>query len=231
MNSEKHPLRDIVTILLITLFFLAASYILSLPSVREGIFDITKWRAYIREDGWSGSLVLLSVLVVANTLGLPRIWVCAIAGAVYGAYLGIWFSQGISLIGATLNFFAGRWFLRDLIRRRLSQRFKTWYDRYSDNGFFWVLNIRLFPLGNATVLSLMSGASRMKYPEFIAATFIGFLPMTIIFSLFGSSASKNKPVQLMVGASLFLIFLGGRQVYKKYFMKPKDPGSPEGLDP
>jgi uncharacterized membrane protein YdjX (TVP38/TMEM64 family) len=230
MNAEKHPLRDVATILLITLFFLAASYILSLPSVREGIFDISKWRAYIRKDGWSGSLVFLSVLTGANSLGMPRIWVCAITGAVYGAHLGIWFSQSITLIGATINFFAGRWLLRDLIKRRLSERFKIWYDRYSDNGFFWVLNIRLFPLGNATVLSLVSGASQMKYLEFIAATFIGYLPLTIIFALFGSSASKNKPVQLMIGASLFLIFLGGRRIYKKYFMKQKNNGTTEGLE-
>ena len=224
MASEKHPIRDVAMILLISLFFFAASYILSLPSVRESIFDISKWRAYIRGDGGSGSLVFLFILVGVNSLGLPRIWICAIVGAVYGAHLGIWISQGVTLIAATTNFFVGRWLLRDLIKRRLSKRFKIWYDRYSDNGFFWVLNIRLFPLGNATALSLVSGASQMKYIEFIAATFIGYLPLTIIFALFGSSSSKNKPIQLIVGATLFLIFLGGRRVYQKYFMKQKKDG-------
>ena len=224
MASEKHIIRDIATILLISLFFFAASYILSLPTVREGIFDISAWRAYIRGGGWSGSLVFLSVLVGANSLGLPRVWVCAIMGAVYGAHLGIWFSQCITLTAATANFFVGRWLLRDIITRRLSSRFKTWYDRYSDNGFFWVLNIRLFPLGNATALSLVSGASQMKYIDFIAATFIGYLPLTIVFALFGSSSSKNKPFQLILGTTLFLIFLGGRGIYKKYFLNPKDNG-------
>lgn len=221
IKNSENLVRDMATILLITLFFVAASYILSLPSVREGIFDISKWRAYIRKDDWSGSLVFLSVLIGANGLGLPRIWICAIVGAVYGAHLGIWISQGITITGATINFFVGRWLLRDLIQRRISERFKIWYDRYSDNGFFWVLNIRLFPLGNATVVSLVSGASQMRYLEFLAATFLGYLPLTIIFALFGSSASKNKPIQLIVGASLFLIFLGGRRIYKKYFIKPK----------
>ena len=217
-------MRDIAAILLITLFFFAASYILSLPLVRESIFDISKWRIYIRGDGWSGSLVFLSVLIGVNSLGLPRIWICAIAGAVYGAHLGIWISQGVTLIAATANFFVGRWLLHDLIQRRLSPRFKIWYDRYSDNGFFWVLNIRLFPLGNATILNLVSGASEMKYVEFIGASFIGFLPLTIIFALFGSSSSKNKPIQLIVGTVLFLVFLGGRRVYQKYFMKKKNNG-------
>ena len=230
IKNTENLKRDIAAILMISLFFVAASYILSLPSIREGIFDILKWRAYIRSDGWKGSLVFLSVLIGVNSLGVPRIWICAIVGAVYGAYMGIWISQTITIIGATINFFAGRWLLRDLIQRRLSDRFKIWYDRYSDNGFFWVLNFRLFPLGNSTVLSLVSGASQMKYLEFLAATFLGYLPLTIIFALFGSSASKNKPIQLIVGASLFLVFLGGRRVYKKYFMKQKKNEAGEGLD-
>jgi uncharacterized membrane protein YdjX (TVP38/TMEM64 family) len=221
IKNSENLLRDISTILLITLFFVAASYVLSLPSVREGFFNISKWREYICKDGWAGSFVFLGVLTGANSVGVPRIWIWAIGGAVYWANLGIWISQGLTLIGATLNFFVGRGLLRDLVKRRLSERFKTWYDRYSDNGFFWVLNIRLFPLGNATVVSLVSGASQMSYLEFLAATFLGYLPLTIIFALFGSSTSKNKPIQLIVGASLFLIFLGGRQIYKKYFIKPK----------
>ena len=90
--------------------------------------------------------------------------------------------------------------------------------------FFGCSTSAFSPWGNATALSLVSGASQMKYIEFIAATFIGYLPLTIIFALFGSSSSKNKPIQLVVGATLFLIFLAGRRVYKKYFMKQKNNG-------
>jgi uncharacterized membrane protein YdjX (TVP38/TMEM64 family) len=230
IKNSENLFRDISTILMITLFFLAASYILSLPSVRESIFDISRWRAYIRKDDGSGALVFLSVLIGVNSLGLPRIWICAIVGALYGAHMGIYIAQGITVIGATINFFAGRWLLRDLIKRRLSERFKVWYDRYSDNGFFWVLNIRLFPLGNATVLSLISGASQMRYLDFLAATFLGYLPLTIIFALFGSSASKNKPLQLIVGACLFMIFMGSRWIYKKYYIKQKKNGVTDGLE-
>jgi hypothetical protein len=41
------------------------------------------------------------------------------------------------------------------------------------------------------------------------------LPFTIIFALFGSSAAKQAPLQLALGAGLFAIMLGGRMIWKR----------------
>ncbi|SPD72249.1 conserved membrane hypothetical protein [uncultured Desulfobacterium sp.] len=222
-QSDQNLVKDILIILLTTLFFAAVSWVISLPSVRQEAFDVTKWQAYLRGDQWYSALTFILCLILANGCGFPRLWVCVIVGAVFGAHLGVWISQIISLCGATLNFFVGRWLLKSPFNRRIPERFRGWYDRFGDNGFYWVLNIRLFPLGNATVTSLMSGASKMAYSSFIAATFIGFLPLTIIFALFGSSASHHKPLQLYAGAVLFLLFEGVRRIYKKRSLKRQDP--------
>jgi uncharacterized membrane protein YdjX (TVP38/TMEM64 family) len=220
--KDQNLVKDILIISFTTLFFAAVSYIISLPSVRQEAFDITKWQTYLRGDQWHRSLTFIFGLILANSCGLPRIWVCAIVGAVFGAHLGIWISQIITLSSASLNFFVGRWLLRSPFNRRIPEWFKSWYDRFGDNGFYWLLNIRLFPLGNATATSIMSGASRINYPSFLAATFIGYLPFTIIFALFGSSASHQKPLQLYAGAVLFVIFECVRRIHKRHRLKKQE---------
>jgi uncharacterized membrane protein YdjX (TVP38/TMEM64 family) len=220
-----NPLKDIGSIVIVTLFFGVAAYIFHLPYVREEAFDILKWHTFSRDFGVSGILVFGCALAFANACGFPRVWICAIAGALHGAYLGTLVSQIATLIGAALNFFVAKWLLRGPIKRRLTGRFKIWYDRFGDNGFYWVLYIRLFPLGNATITNLISGASRMRFLDFLTATFLGYLPLTIIFALFGSSASQNKPVHLAVGFAFFMAFVAGQWIYRKYYMKREEPTS------
>ena len=221
-NSES-LLKDILSVLIVTLLFAVASYVLSLHSFRQQVFDISKWHTYLKNYKWSGSLLFISGLVLANTFGMPRTWVCVISGAIYSAALGVCLAQFVTLIGATLNFYAGRLFLSSPIKRRIPDKLKIWYDHCGEHGFYWVLNIRLFPFGNSTVVSVLSGASRMRYRDFIAATFLGYLPLTIIFALFGSSASQKKLLHLIVGGVLFLIFFGGRWMYKKHRLTETTP--------
>ena len=216
IKNNQSLLKDILSVLIITLLIAAASYVLSLDSVRQQVFDISKWQIYLKNYEWSGSLIFISGLVLANALGMPRTWICVISGAIYSAAFGVCLAQFVTLIGATLNFYAGRLFLYSPIKRRIPGQFKIWYDRCSEHGFYWVLNVRLFPFGNATVVNVLSGASQMRYRDFLAATFLGYLPLTIIFALFGSSVSQKKLLHLIVGGIFFPIFFGGRWMYKKH---------------
>ena len=224
MESKGYisPRKDICSIVIITLFFGIAAYFFHLPYVRQEAFDILKWHTFSRNFGLSGVLVFGCALAFVNACGFPRVWICAIAGALHGAYLGILISQIATLLGATLNFFIAKWLLQGPIKRRLTGRFKIWYDHFGENGFFWVLYIRLFPLGNATLTNLISGASRMRFLDFLTATFLGYLPLTIIFAFFGSSASQNKPLHLVVGAVLFTALAAGQWIYRKHYMKNEE---------
>ena len=219
MNYRK----DIGSIIMVTLFFGITAYIFHLPYIREEVFDISKWRIYTQNFGMPGILMFGIFLSFANAFGFPRVWICAITGALYGVFGGTLISQAATLLGATLNFYIAKWFLQGPIRRRLSGRFKVWYDHFGTNGFYWVLYIRLFPLGNATLTNLISGASHMRFLDFLAASFLGFLPLTIIFALFGSSASQNKPWRIIVGFLLFSALAIGQWIYRKNFMKKEAP--------
>lgn len=207
--------RDIFRIVLMTSFFAFAAWALKHEGVRENIFDITHIRESLGSVGWIAQLTFIGVSALAMGVGMPRLWVSAVSGSLFGAFMGTIISLVASLLGASLNFLMGRSLLRGPVQRRMPERLRKWYDRFGEKGFRWILYARLFPLSNATVVNLLCGASRVRYRDFLAATVIGYLPFTLVFALFGSSAAKQAPLQLVLGSVLFAMMLGGRMIWRR----------------
>lgn len=188
----------------VLLFFAALGYVLSLPSVREQVFDIGTHRDRIDESGAAGALFFFVVAGLLTGFGIPRLWISVAAGALFGAAGGTVMGHFASLLGATINFCIARWFLRGPVKRRMPRRMRVWYELFNRNGFRYLLYLRFFPLSNATVTNVIGGVSRMRYRDFFAASFIGYLPLTIVFAIFGSSAAKQQWWQLAIGAVLLV---------------------------
>ncbi len=217
--SGKRPRkfkRDIFRIVTVVLLFGGAAWALGRPEVRANLFDIAHIRAELAKFGWSGQFVFLGACALLHGLGVPRLWICAVSGSLFGAVSGAAIAQLATLLGATLNFFTGRWLLRGPVNRRLPGRLRKWYDRFEQNGLRWILYARLFPLSNATVVNLVCGASHVRFRDFFWATLAGYAPFTVAFALFGSAAAKQQYGQLLLGAVLFGAVLGTRFVWKKY---------------
>ncbi len=213
-NKDKAKLvKDIVRIATVALFFVALIVVLEHPFVRTRIFDVENWRSSSQAMGTAGGASLFILFSLANAMGVPRLWICAIAGGLYGAAQGIAVAYPATIIGATINFFLGRWMLRGPLKRRLPARINQWQDRLTENGFYWLLFMRFFPFSNGTMVNLISGASRMRFRDFQAATWIGYLPFTITFALFGSSAAKGAWHQFGWGLLVFCAVIGARWLY------------------
>jgi len=214
-RKRKKFKRDIFRIVLMTSFFAFAAWLLKHESVRQNIFDITHIRESLGTVGWIAQLTFILVSALAMGVGMPRLWVSAVAGSLFGAVLGTLIALTASIVGASLTFLMGRSLLRGPVQRRMPNRLRKWYDRFGEKGFRWILYARLFPLSNATAVNLLCGASTVRFREFFLATLIGYLPFTMVFALFGSSAAKQAPMQLALGTALFAVVLGGRMIWKR----------------
>jgi uncharacterized membrane protein YdjX (TVP38/TMEM64 family) len=203
---------DVLRLISVVLFFGAVAYILHLPAV-EAQLDVKALRERFQGHGWQGQLSFILFAALLTGVGVPRLWVSVAAGALFGAVLGAALGHVASLVGATINFLVARSLLRGPIKRRMPHWMHLWYERFNENGFRWLLYMRLFPLTNATLTNTIGGVSRMKFGPFFAATFIGYLPLGIVFALFGSSAAKRNWAQLAVAAGVFLCVVLGRALY------------------
>jgi uncharacterized membrane protein YdjX (TVP38/TMEM64 family) len=219
---------DIARIVLVALVFVAVAMILKSEAVR-GFFDIESWRQTLQQGNFVGGRTLGAFLFVvlcgaAISIGLPRIWVAALGGAVYGAVLGSVLALCSALIGAAVVYQVGRLFLRDVVDRRVGGRLEVWRDRFQENGFWWVLYGRLFPFSNSTAKSLLCGSCNVPFVPYIAASLIGFIPHTLIFAVFGSGGAKASLPQIALGFCLMLLVFLSRNFLQRIFpvKKPEE---------
>ena len=214
-SSKRHIAGDVARVAIVVGLFATVALIFDHPAVQAQI-DVQHLRALMRDTGLRGTFIFFLVTALITAVGIPRLWISVAAGALYGAVEGSVVAQAASLGGAILNFYLARTLLRGPITRRLTPRMRKWYKRLNEHGFRWILYLRLFPLSNASLTNTIGGISRMRTRDFISATFIGYLPMTIIFALFGSSAAKKSIPQLVVAGMIFVIVLAGRYWYEKF---------------
>ncbi|MCX7018029.1 MAG: TVP38/TMEM64 family protein [bacterium] len=212
---------DIIRLCTVLAFFAALAWLLGNQAVRDKLFNIEQTRKWLQDFGFYGGMVFVGLSALATGFGIPRLWVSAFAGALYGAFIGAILGHVGSMLGATINFFTARWLLRGPIKRRMPDRMKKWYERFNQNGFRWLLYMRLFPLSNATVTNLVGGVSGMKYRSFLGATILGYTPLTIVFAVFGSSAAKKSWWQFFIGALILVIVIVSQMLYRKYNPPPE----------
>ncbi len=229
-SARKGLKRDLARVVLMVAVFATVAYILERPAVRAE-FDVDHLRQRFQARGWQGMLSFLAISSAITAIGVPRLWISVAAGSLFGAFVGAVLGQVASMAGAILNFYIARLLLRGPFLRRMPQRMKIWYERFNRNGFRWLLYMRFFPLSNATLTNTVGGVSRMRLRHFVAATFLGYLPLTIVFSLFGSSAAKQSNWQLGIGALILVAVLAGRHIYEKRRReKGLDDNDEPGLD-
>lgn len=211
----KKTWKDLSRVAAVAAFFVAVGFVLNHDSVREHLFDIEHLRAELQNQGLRGTAKFFLLAAVVTAMGIPRLWVCAIAGSLYGAVYGTAIGLISTLVGACVDFLIGRSLLRGPIKRNLPQRLRRWYKALNNHGFRAILYLRLFPGANATLTSLIGGASRMRFRDFLLATALGFVPFTIAFATLGSSAAKQNHWQLAGGLLLFVLVAAGQWMFSR----------------
>jgi uncharacterized membrane protein YdjX (TVP38/TMEM64 family) len=207
--------KDLIRLFLVAVFFVGVALLLKSPYMREQLFDINNLRNELQGGGLRNSALFIGAAALINALGLPRIWICGVAGSLFGAVEGSIVGFIATLLGSSLNFLMGRSMLRGPIKRHMPRRLRHWYKAFNEHGFRAILYLRLFPLANATLTNLMGGASRLRFRDYLAATAIGYLPFTIAFATLGSSAVKQNGWQLAAGLVLFAAVAVGQWAWTR----------------
>ncbi len=225
--SGRSILRDVAKIALLTAVVVALALLFKSEAVRS-FFDIEAWRTTLQQGHFAGGRTGAALLFIlcggaAITLGMPRIWIAALGGAVYGAVLGSVLALFAALIGAAIVYHVGRFFLRDVVNRRVGGRLEVWRDRFRENGFWWVLYGRLFPFSNSTAKSLLCGSCEVPFLPYLAASFLGFIPHTLIFAVFGSGGAKASLPQIVLGFCLMLLVFFSRSFLQRVFPVQRPP--------
>ncbi|MBU0469556.1 MAG: VTT domain-containing protein [Candidatus Omnitrophica bacterium] len=141
----------------------------------------------VEAHGFWGPLIYIGFYQIRPFILIPSTPVKIIAGIVWG-WTGLIYIVAAELICAAWQFLAARYFLHDWAQRLIGGRMEGIHVSVARNGFTSVLLVRLIPNIALDLQNLAFGLSRVKFGEYIIATFIGLLPGMIVLVYFGDSA-------------------------------------------
>jgi len=141
-----------------------------------------------------------TALLVA--VGAPRLWFAVAGGLLFGWLGGFLLAQVGTTVGCLLNFAWGRWLARDLIARRQAPRLQRLLGVLSRAPVATNIAVRLCPVGNCFAFNLLLAVSSVSTLDFLVGTFVGTLPETLVYALFGGSAEHGSLRLLLAGGAL-----------------------------
>ena len=140
------------------------------------------------------------------SIGLPRIILAAVGGAMFGVVLGTLWSAVAAALAILAPFLYSRHLGRELVARRTGRRLQRFDDLLGEHGFMVVLLIRLCPVGNNFLTNYLAGVTAIPLGTFLTASFLGYLPQNLIFALLGSGFTDHPHLRLWGGIGLLVAF-------------------------
>ena len=158
---------------------------LSLQSIAANREDL---RVFI-VNNWAWALfIYAAVYVVAVALSFPAAGlITVIGGLLFGWIAGAVTTVFAATTGATVIFFVAKTSLEDVMARRFGPLVDKIREGFERDAFNYLLFIRLVPLFPFWLVNIASALAHLRLKTFVSATFLGIIPITIIFSFIGAS--------------------------------------------
>jgi len=166
---------------------LAAVVLCAVVAHSFGLLDEESLRTLFTESGALGPVLFVAVFSLVQPFGFPGILFMLLAAVIWP----LWFAFLLNLAGSTgagvVGFLFARFVGRDWVQGRLPKRLRDPAERVLEHAFRTVLIVRL-----TTALFQPAhwalGLSPVKFPPFLLASIIGFIPVTAFWTFAGSNA-------------------------------------------
>lgn len=160
---------------------------------------------------FDGNTLLFTVVFtlagsVFIAIGFPRTIFCIMAGMLYNLWLAFLIGQLAAIGGAYVTYFLSGKMARPFFQQKATRhlRFVNKLSHY--NPIIFVALLRQAPVPGLVTNSIC-GIINIGSLSFLSGSFIGFLPQSVIFCLFGGSVNDNFIPYVSVAFILFLIML------------------------
>ena len=116
--------------------------------------------------------------------------IALLGGFILGKWLGLVIVVlGLS-IGATLLYLFGNYFLKDLVRKKFLNRFKTLDEKFKKSEFNYLLLYRFIGGVPWQLSCVLPAIFNVKISNFFFATLIGIIPQVFLIASIGSGLEK-----------------------------------------
>jgi uncharacterized membrane protein YdjX (TVP38/TMEM64 family) len=150
----------------------------------------------------------LAVYMVLVGASLPVALVLTLTGGfLFGPVLGGFAAAAGCTLGACVIFLICRTAMGDVLRRRAGSKAARLEQGLRKDAFFYLLTLRLIPLVPFWLANLAAGLVAIPLRTFLAATFLGILPLSLVYAT--------------LGADLHAVFRRGEPISPHSFAQPQ----------
>ena len=157
----------------------------------EGIFRVIDWL----RDHPLAPVIFIALYAAATALAIPGTILTLAGGAVFGFYWGTLFNLVAANIGANAAFLVARTLGRDGVRKLMgddSRALSRLDGIVRRHGFQGLLTLRLIPLVPFNALNFGSGLMSLGWRTYAAATVIGIVPGTAVYTFFANALLEGS---------------------------------------
>ncbi len=168
--------------------------------------------AFVAAHGAAAAAAYFVVYVVSVALSFPGAsFLTTVGGFMFGVFAGTALAVVAATIGATLIFLIARTSLGAFLAERAGPRAQRLQQGFNEDGFSYLLFLRLVPLFPFWLVNLAAALFGMRLLPYVAATAVGILPGTFVFCYFGrglESVLKSEQPMVSPGLIIGLVLLG-----------------------
>lgn len=152
--------------------------------------DLAARLSAIRDSAWAPVLFVAGYAVLSS-LDFSGLVLTVAGGVAFGFGWGAVLNSLGANLGASGAFWLARSLGRDGIRAFLGGRMAT-VDRLAEaQGFLWLLRLRLIPVVPFNLVNLTAGVTAMPWRRFAAATALGIVPGTLLYTWFADAVAAG----------------------------------------
>ncbi len=181
------PLIVLLTVFAAALYFRVDQY-LTLDALRDNRAALL---TYVEANRLLAAIGFMLAYAGVVALSLPGASIMTLTG---GFLFGVGLGASLTVVGATLGaaalFLIARSALGDVLRQRAGPFLARMADGFSKDSFSYLLFLRLVPAFPFWAVNLAPALLGMRLVPFVAATAIGIIPGTTVYSAFGASLGK-----------------------------------------
>jgi uncharacterized membrane protein YdjX (TVP38/TMEM64 family) len=146
--------------------------------------------AVVSASPWQFAFVL-GCYLGAGLVVFPMLLLVITCAAVFGPVLGFVYSSTGLLASAALNYAIGKWLGRELLLKVLgSRRFDSVLSALIRRGLITTAVVRAIPMSPFAVVSVVAGASAIRFPDYLMGTALGIMVPVILLTLATEQTSQ-----------------------------------------
>ncbi len=192
----------------------------SLASIK-GYHD--RWLMFYERSPLRILSFFFSFNVLMASLPVPGIsMISFIGGMLFGFTTGALLSSVATALGNLVGFLIARYFLQEWILKRYGENARIFKDEWQNEGTMALLSFRLFPFIPSFVANLIMGVSNLHWWTFFWASWLGRIPMVVVYSWAGVQFAKIQGLEDILSPKVVLAFIflallpWGFQLIKSY---------------